>query len=167
VTSDAPQGAVPLDPRAAQTLPIPKEVIEAHRAMLRARGPHRNKDRVLDRDEPDHAFDVKVVEAAIASGALSTRAATWPTSYAQLWGIELAGGEVKQSPETGLDLIWAASMPDDRAATPVLVIEYAEGLSLFDGAHRLVRAYLDGSAAHPCLIFKRDDALGCRIPADP
>lgn len=158
---------VALDPRAAQTLPISEEIIDAHRAMLQTHGPHKNKDKILDRDEPDHAFDVKAVEAAIESGGLPTRPGTWPTRYTRFWGVEFLDGVVKQSDETGLDLIWAASMPNARAATPVLVIEYADGLSFFDGAHRLVRAYLDGGTTHPCLIFKRDDALACRVPADP
>lgn len=143
-------------------LPISPEHVQLHRAMLADAGPHVRKDLVPDRDEPEFDFDVRQIEAAISSGALPTRSGQFGTRYTKVWALARDGAILSQGDESCLDLIWIATMPVTRAATPVLVIEYQDGCSLFDGSHRLARAWLDGETSHPSLIFSREAALQYR-----
>ena len=152
-----------IDPTAPLKLPVPEDLIAAHRESWRIRGAHPHKDFLTDIEEPDFHFDVQAIQAAIDSGVVPVRKDAWPTRYAYTaWHLNVADAVVSQGEGGGLDLIWVITLPPLRAAQPVLVLEYREGSSFFDGAHRLARAFVDGAVEHPCLGFERADVLSYR-----
>lgn len=160
-SSDRPTSVI--DPIALLTLPVPGDLIAAHRESWRILGAHPHKDIVTDMDEPDYLFDVKAIQEAIDASVLPVCASVWPTGYAEAtWHLNVTDGVVSQGEGSILDLIWATTMPPCRAETPVLVVKYAGGQSLLDGSHRLARAFIDGATHHPSLVFERADALEFR-----
>ncbi len=150
-----PTGPVPL--------PVSTQQATEYLLTLAARPRNRFKDYVRDVHNPAYYINIAALEADLNATKLPFKAEDRRVCGRQ-WGLKITDDAISQGEGGGIDLMYAASMPTARILTPLIVIEFPEGLSMVDGSHRIARAMIDGRPTQPAAIVAYADIVPYLVP---
>lgn len=97
---------------------------------------------------PAYYINIAALETDLNAAKLPFKAQDWRVCGRQ-WDLRITNDAISQGEGGGIDLMYTASMPTARTIKALIVIEFPEGLSMIDGAHRIARAMIDGRPTQP------------------
>lgn len=130
-----------------QKNPVPCWKYHLHRLATKISVPNPRKGQVQCHFDTRYYYDANKAQYFISKGCITTKSIRIPVkNYVLIWGVNYSDQVLRQDELSNLDLIWVLTMDSCRKQKSILFFHEPEdsGPKILDGAHRLVRAFVDG-----------------------
>ena len=130
-----------------QKNPVPCWKYHLHRLATKISVPNPRKGQVQSHYDPRYYYDVNKAQYLISKGHIITKPLRIEVKkYVLIWRANYSDQVLRQYELSNLDLIWVLTMDSCHKQKSILFFHEPEdsGPKILDGAHRLVRAFVDG-----------------------